>query len=307
LGPSPGRHLHFSQFQTVAPGPSCTAASLSAKRADPKVSRPDAGPRINLWRKTRIAIQSKFSIKATITSQNEASATTLGKAQLMKTILIAACSLASLAATATTSVAASQVFLDRAAFLGVAGPVTVDPEAPSFGDFGITNGPSASAVVGNFSNAMPGNELALSGDENFNIAFSPTAFPDPVFSFGFDFIEPTGPNPPFAAANGCNVSICVDSTFEVTLLSSGSAIETLSFRPVDDSAQDQVVFFGFISDIAFDGIQVREIVGSNDNEMFQTFTVGTTALTTTPVPLPAPLVMLFAALGTLGLATRRRA
>lgn len=208
-----------------------------------------------------------------------------------------------MALAATPAAAISSVFFDRTAFSAVAGPLTVDAGAPSLSDFGITAGPSASIAIGDFSNTMPGQELAFSGDENFNVAFNNVAFPDPIFSFGLDFIEPTGPNPPNSAANGCNVAVCVDSTFEFTLFANGVGIETLSFRPIDDAAQDEVVFFGFISDTAFDAIQVREVVGSNDNEMFQNFTVGASPLQA--VPLPASALLLMGAFGMLGFAGRR--
>jgi hypothetical protein len=213
--------------------------------------------------------------------------------------------LAATATLASSAFAASVVYTDRSAFEIAAAPVTVDAGAPSISDFGITNVSGSTIVIGNYSNTMPGDELAVSGVENFDITFNTTTFVNPIFSFGFDFIEPTGPQPQFNSTTGCNTTSCVDSTFEFTLLSGTTAMETLSFRPVVDAAQDQIVFFGFQSDTAFTGLRVREVVGSNDNEMFQNFTVGTSALT--PVPLPAPAALLLAALALIGAVARRGA
>lgn len=208
----------------------------------------------------------------------------------MEKILLGAVTIITTTALSTHAFAASQIFLDRATFLSSVGPVTVDADAPDFTAFGITNGPSATALTENFSNTMPGHELTFSGDENFNILFNALALPDPIFNFGLDFIEPSLKLFQAIAANGCNVPVCVDLTTEFTLLSGGSDLETLSFRPVTDSVQDAAVFFGFHSSVAFDGVRGREAVGSNDNEMFQKFTVGATA----PAPLPAPAALLVA-------------
>ena len=120
---------------------------------------------------------------------------------------------AALTLTGAQAYAASTVFFDRAAFLAAAGPVTVDLQAPDFTAFGLTNGPNANAIAGDFSAAMPGCELAFSGDESFDLLFNTSSFPDPIFSFGLDFIEPTLNASQQGDRNGCNVAVYVDSTF----------------------------------------------------------------------------------------------
>jgi hypothetical protein len=65
----------------------------------------------------------------------------------MEKILLGAVTIITTTALSTHAFAASQIFLDRATFLSSVGPVTVDADATDFTAFGITNGPSATAIT----------------------------------------------------------------------------------------------------------------------------------------------------------------
>ena len=89
----------------------------------------------------------------------------------------------------------------------------------------------------------------------------------------------------------------VDSTFEVTLMNTSTATAINSFT---FNADDNVAYFvGAWTDTAFDAVEIREIIGSNDNEFFGQFYTGTT-------PVPEPATMLLLASGLAGLAAFRK-
>ena len=117
-----------------------------------------------------------------------------------------------------------------------------------------------------------------------------------LVDFGMDLQEPTST----AILNGCNFA-CTESTFEATIFSGATNLGSVSFEP----ANDTLSFFGISSQIAFDKIEIREIVGTADNEFFGNFVTSSTALAT-PIPLPAGLPLLLAGLGGFGLLARRK-
>lgn len=202
--------------------------------------------------------------------------------------------------------AAVVTFDDESAFLAATG-ATAQPAIPdtgsqgttaSLGDLTLTTGPGASDLIfgasgfswDDWSTVIPGNALAISGKESFNVDFD-----DPVASFGFQVHEPTGTGSP---PDTTNTGAAVDSVFDVTLLSGSSIVDTASFAP-DNDVQD---YFGVWSTGFFDRVEIVETTGTNDNEYFGAFATGTA-----PVPLPAGGVLLVAGLGALGgMAARRR-
>jgi hypothetical protein len=201
-----------------------------------------------------------------------------------------------------------QSFTDEAAFLGATG-ATAQPEIPdegakgttaTLGDLTLTTGSSGATEIffgtgGNlrwseWSTLLPGNDIAISGTEDLDIALS---LGGSAFSAGFRFHEPTRPGAP---PNTCNAP-CVDSTFEVSVLDGGNAVGTVLFQPI----QDQAEFFGVWTDTAFDELQITEITGGIDNEYFGRFFTGTR-----PVPLPGTFALLLIGLGGWAFAARRR-
>lgn len=120
--------------------------------------------------------------------------------------------------------------------------------------------------------------IAISGVENLNIALD-----SPVFSLGFDFLEPQFLD---CGRVGDSPARCGDSTFDVTLLRGDQVIDRFDFnRPNDVNA-----FVGVWTDVEFDRIEIRErpspeqtasggVVSSVDNEFFGELFTGTS-----PVP-----------------------
>lgn len=136
---------------------------------------------------------------------------------------------------------------------------------------------------------LAGPDMAISGGESFdgNVAFGADRY-----AFGFGIYESTDPS-----LAGCNTT-CVDSTFEITLFNNGSAVvPSFLLAPVDNFS----VFWGVHTDFAFDSVRIRELVGSNDNEIFGTFYTGTD-----PVPEPGTLLLLGGGLSLTRLIRHRR-
>ncbi len=133
---------------------------------------------------------------------------------------------------------------------------------------------------------IPGVDLAVNGVESFDIDIA-----NPVNSFGFDFVEPEFD----PSVNG----LFIDSTFEITLLNSGSIIDSFEFTRPNDVA----TFVGFSSDEVFDKVEIREIIGGAENEFFGSFY---TSVPTNSESVPEPGLMLgFSALG-LGFLLKKR-
>ena len=184
--------------------------------------------------------------------------------------------------------AAITTFSDKAAFLSATAATNRSGTLPnlglvpggasaSFSAGGVTfaiSPPSSSLYCGYFSNdpltdpshvsaLLPGPVIAISERENLNAQFD-----GPVFSAGFDFVEPS-----VGTSAGC---FYFDSTFTMTLKRNGLAVGSLTFNVPDDVA----AFAGVQSDVAFDRLEIRETIGGCDNEFFGQFYTGTR-------PLPA--------------------
>lgn len=131
-------------------------------------------------------------------------------------------------------------------------------------------------------------DLAINGIENADVTSSVM-----LFSFGFDFHEPTAASPAFP--DTCNAA-CVDSDFEVSLYNGAAFVDSFTFNGIDDTLN----FVGVISTDMFDRIEIRDTTGSIDNEFFGNFMIGTGSR----VPEPGMLGLL--GLGLIGMAAARR-
>ena len=147
---------------------------------------------------------------------------------------------------------------------------------------------------------LPGADIAIStgqGGDGNNDGID-AQFSSLVFSAGFDFVEPsTGP---VGTTAGCNTT-CVDSSYAVTLKNGALTLASFSFI----APKDVAAFVGVWSDTAFDKLEIRETVGTDDNEYYGHFYTGVTPLA--PVPEPSTLLLLGSGLaGLAGTAWRAR-
>ncbi|MCA1568134.1 MAG: collagen-like protein [Acidobacteria bacterium] len=106
-------------------------------------------------------------------------------------------------------------------------------------------------------------QLALDDLEHLNVDTSA-----PVYSFGFDFVEPQ-------FDPGVNAGF-VDSTFTVTLKMGGAVVHTFTFNAPNDTA----AFVGVLAEEPFNRIEIVETVGGIENEFYGQFYVGEQALGT---------------------------
>lgn len=200
------------------------------------------------------------------------------------------------------------LFSDKALFLATTGASAASGPLPNLGiiaDGGETLGSITFSQVGNHSMfigtnglrnsdwtaLLAGNDIAINDTENLNISTA-----TPVFALGFDFVEPSLGG---AGLGGCFVSTCTDSTFSVTLKAGAATVGSFQFNVEDDIAG----FVGVWSDLAFNGVEVRETSGGIDNEYYGR--VFTSNASPAPVPVPAALALLGSALGLLGWMRRR--
>jgi hypothetical protein len=175
---------------------------------------------------------------------------------------------------------AATVYLDKTSFLADSGATASGPlpltggtvSSLVVGDLTLTS-PSPGFATGEFSVRLPGNVISVNALEHLNADLASAAR-----SFGFDFHEPEfDPN---------LFDTFVDSTFLVTLLNSGTPVDSFNFNVANDSA----AFVGVISNSAFDRVEIREIVGASENEFFGQFYVGL-------VPEPVSAMLLLVAAG----------
>ena len=204
-------------------------------------------------------------------------------------------------------------FYDRTAFLSATGAVS-NGAVPNLGNVGTSatignitfssinnqniyfgTGPnglylngSSGRYITDWTSHLDGNDIAISGNEDLRVTI--LALTSPVYSFGFDFVEPTDDTTNVESED------IVNSTFQVKLMDNGTAtvFDSFSFNAPDDIAY----FVGAWTDFGFDRVEIIE-TGGIDNEFFGEFYTGTT-------PVPEPATMLLLASGLAGLATFRK-
>ena len=177
-------------------------------------------------------------------------------------------------------------FNDRATFLAATGAANATGPLPNLGfvpgsqtvgtvTFSIT-APSSALFIGalgagvpggDWTSLHPGNDIAISDVENLNAALAA-----PVFSLGFDFVEPN--------VNAECFATCFDSTFAVTLWSGGSAVGSFTYNAPDEV----LAFVGVSSDTAFDRVEIRDVTATIDDEYWGEFYTGRTPLGAVPEP-----------------------
>ena len=123
----------------------------------------------------------------------------------------------------------------------VVGGMTFTNHPPSSLSWGFVNAP--------FTDLTPGNDLAISGDEEFNIDFA-----SPITSVGFDWVDVTDLD---------------DTSFNVTFLRNGNVVESIpNFSGPDNGT---LLFQGFVTSQPFDRIEIREVGDDGQNEVFGQF------------------------------------
>jgi len=190
-------------------------------------------------------------------------------------------------------------FDDKRTFLSSTGATRASGPIPPLGNVGSTpttvrgvtffsNNGLWFGVVGepeiNWTRLLPGHEIAINSFENLDVSFAA-----PVYSYGFDFVEPEFSTPNINAP-------FVDSTFNLALFSDTTPVGAFMFNAPNDVA----AFIGVWSDMAFNNVQIREIVGGGENEFFGRVYTGTNPVPLTPNPIPAALPLFLTALAGLG-------
>ena len=166
-----------------------------------------------------------------------------------------------------SSWATVRVFTDLSNFQAETGAAQISSAYPaSLQTASFTSGPVTFTRSGgglffaDWTPALPGNDLAISGVENFDMSFAPPY----LHAVGIELIEPV--------TQSCNADPCLDSTFEVSVFGNAD-VSTLGLqaelhRETINFPNDQVAFIGFASDRRIARVAVREISGSDDNEYF---------------------------------------
>lgn len=208
---------------------------------------------------------------------------------------------------AATSEAALITFSDKTTFLASTGAASATGALPNAGAVGAgyTVGSVSfttlsgqffigaanlfPGVVTDWSAAIPGHDIAISGEESFRADFLA-----PVYSLGFDFFEPIVNSPINPKTDDC-FAPCFDSTFQVTLFSGATALGSFTYNAPDAT----LAFVGVWTDVAFDRVEILDLNLKNDDEYWGEFYTGTT-----PVPEPGTVVLLGS--GLLALYLRRR-
>ena len=193
---------------------------------------------------------------------------------------------------------AATFFSDKADFLTATGATQATTAYADHGATHLAHLVSGSVTFSEYDSAsyffsgawttrLPGNELAITGKENLNVALAA-----PVRALGFDFVEPQhdpNVNGPFQ-----------DSTFTVTFLNGTTAVDSFTFN----APNDVTAFVGASSAWAFDRVQIRETIGAAENEFFGQFYTSA-QLPAGVVPEPVSWALMLGGFGLVGGAMRR--
>jgi hypothetical protein len=110
----------------------------------------------------------------------------------------------------------------------------------------------------------PGHDMAF-GWENMQVSMA-----GPVYSFGFDIVEPDATMPSFGGTPE-------ESTYEFLLFNGASFVGRVQFEGTS-IPNDVEAFIGVWSDRPFDRVVVNDITGGDDDEFLGEFYTGTTPL-----------------------------
>jgi hypothetical protein len=224
-------------------------------------------------------------------------------------IRTAACILGVFVALATASEAALLTFTDKTTFLTATGATSATGPLPDIGAAApgttvgsvsfttlsgtlyIGTGGSFPGIVTDWSATLPGNDIAISGNEDFRVDLVA-----PVYALGFDFFEPNVFSTAYPVTDDC-FAPCFDSTFTVTLFSGATALGSFTYNAPDAT----LAFEGVWTDFAFDRVTIIDTTATIDDEYWGQFYTGTT-----PVPEPGSAGLLSLGLLLLRRSRRRR-
>jgi hypothetical protein len=132
------------------------------------------------------------------------------------------------------------------------------------GSDNVAVGAAGTAAAPDWYPQTPGNDMAL-GWERVQVSTT-----GPVYSFGFDIVEPDATMPPFGGTPE-------ESTYEFLLFNGPAFVGRVEFDGAS-IPNDVETFIGVWSDQPFDRVIINDITGSDDDEFYGEFYTGDTPL-----------------------------